>query len=317
LGLPSVTIMIPTYNQARSVGAAVASALAQDYPDLEVLVLDDASSEDTAGSLAPHAADPRLRLSVSPTNLGRLGNYRRGLDEATGAWVMMLDGDDRLVDPGFVSAAMSARAGAGREDVVAVQAGYRRIGDDGVVVKLPLGPSCDDERVVLDGEQYFRHIMRTDSFCHMGTVYDRAAARSLQFYSYEQTSADLESVARLALTGRVVLLNRVAGEWNQHGGNASYAGPPAEILASTKVFRDLVGQAAATGRLDPRHYARGINAYEARLIGHYFRYLLAHRALGPAVSLLARAVAANPAILAHRRLYVPSARALRVRSQAG
>jgi len=53
-----VTIMIPTYNQAEYIGEAIASALAQTYPVLEVLVGDDASTDDTPQIIARFLHDP-------------------------------------------------------------------------------------------------------------------------------------------------------------------------------------------------------------------------------------------------------------------
>ncbi|MFM7844881.1 MAG: glycosyltransferase [Planctomycetota bacterium] len=99
-----VTILIPTYNHERSIGSAIQSALMQDYPALEVVVCDDASTDATDVAARRWSHDPRLRIRRHATNQGRVANYRLGLErEATGTWVLMLDGDDHLVDPTFIT----------------------------------------------------------------------------------------------------------------------------------------------------------------------------------------------------------------------
>jgi succinoglycan biosynthesis protein ExoO len=80
---PLVTVGIPSYESSRFIEAAVRSALAQDFTDLEVLVIDDQSSDDTVALLAA-IDDGRLRVLVNDTNLGAGRNWNRVLEEARG-----------------------------------------------------------------------------------------------------------------------------------------------------------------------------------------------------------------------------------------
>jgi glycosyltransferase involved in cell wall biosynthesis len=103
-----VSILIPTFNQAGYIGQAVKSALQQDWPELEVVVSDDGSSDDTQHVLEKYHDDERVRLSRNAENLGRVGNYRKCLYElANGDWALILDGDDYLIDSSYISKAMS------------------------------------------------------------------------------------------------------------------------------------------------------------------------------------------------------------------
>ena len=89
-----VTIMIPTYNQAGFIRDAIDSALAQNYPELEVIVCDDASSDETYQVVAS-IQDRRLKYIRNPINLGRTNNYKNLLhNHAIGDFVVNLDGDD-------------------------------------------------------------------------------------------------------------------------------------------------------------------------------------------------------------------------------
>jgi glycosyltransferase involved in cell wall biosynthesis len=99
---PRVTIGIPSYQGAAFIGEAVASALGQDLADLEVLVVDDASTDGTLEVLAAFE-DPRLRVLVNERNLGPGANWNRVLAEARGRYVKVMGGDDVLL-PGSISA---------------------------------------------------------------------------------------------------------------------------------------------------------------------------------------------------------------------
>ncbi|MES1937243.1 glycosyltransferase family 2 protein [Salinisphaera hydrothermalis] len=91
---PRVSVVIPTYNSARYLDDAIQSVLAQDYADFELLVVDDASTDDTADHVARYR-DPRVRYLRNDTQRGIAGARNRGIDAARGEFIASLDGDDR------------------------------------------------------------------------------------------------------------------------------------------------------------------------------------------------------------------------------
>jgi len=97
---PLVSICIPTYNRASSVLQAVRSALAQTYLNLEVIVSDDASLDDTC-VLLNRIEDPRLVVRRNARRLGQVANRNRNLQLARGELIKFLDSDDSL-DPSCV-----------------------------------------------------------------------------------------------------------------------------------------------------------------------------------------------------------------------
>lgn len=99
-GDPLVTIGIPTRNRAVLLKDCVASALAQSYRNIEVLVCDNASTDDTAATLGA-IADPRLRVLRNNENIGMLGNYARCVQEASGEYLVLV-ADDNILDPSFL-----------------------------------------------------------------------------------------------------------------------------------------------------------------------------------------------------------------------
>jgi glycosyltransferase involved in cell wall biosynthesis len=89
---PSVSVVIPAYNREHTVGTAIRSVLWQTRPPLEVIVVDDGSSDGTA--LAVEAMhEPRVRL-VRQANGGISAARNTGIREAVGEWVAFQDSDD-------------------------------------------------------------------------------------------------------------------------------------------------------------------------------------------------------------------------------
>lgn len=89
--MPSTSVIIPTYNRAGQIAAAVRSVLAQSEPPDEVIVVDDGSTDDTAAALAPFM--DRIRYVRKP-NGGASSARNLGVLTARGEWIAFLDSDD-------------------------------------------------------------------------------------------------------------------------------------------------------------------------------------------------------------------------------
>ena len=86
-----ISVVIPAYNSARSIPKAIASVIKQSVTPLEIVVVDDGSSDDTkevAGELSP------LVRVISQDNSGPAAARNRGVQEAKGSWIAFLDDDD-------------------------------------------------------------------------------------------------------------------------------------------------------------------------------------------------------------------------------
>lgn len=92
---PDVSIVIAAYNAAGTIGAAIASALAQTDVSLEVIVADDCSADETR-DLVSAMADPRIRLVALANNRGPGGARNAAIEVAKGRWIAVLDADDTM-----------------------------------------------------------------------------------------------------------------------------------------------------------------------------------------------------------------------------
>jgi glycosyltransferase involved in cell wall biosynthesis len=98
---PLVSVIVPSYNSAHFLGRTLESVLQQDFADYELLVLDNASTDDTSAVVARYA-DPRLRSIRHATNLGMVSNINHGIEQARGRLGIVLCADDHW-QPGFLS----------------------------------------------------------------------------------------------------------------------------------------------------------------------------------------------------------------------
>jgi succinoglycan biosynthesis protein ExoO len=107
---PLVSVVMPACNAARTIGEAIRSVLDQSQPDLELIVCDDVSADDTV-RLAQAFDDPRVRVIRNERNLGPGPTRDRAIEASRGEWIAVIDADDVWV-PGRLARLLDA-AGSG------------------------------------------------------------------------------------------------------------------------------------------------------------------------------------------------------------
>lgn len=120
MGVPSASVLIPVYNGEPFLAECLDSVLAQDIPDFEVLIGDDASNDGSAALIERYAQrDSRIRWWKNPRNLGIGGNWNACLRAATGEFVKYLLQDDKLLRPDALRRQMEVLRGDASISLVA------------------------------------------------------------------------------------------------------------------------------------------------------------------------------------------------------
>jgi glycosyltransferase involved in cell wall biosynthesis len=91
--LPLVSICIPTHNSGETLGETMSSIIGQSYPRLEILVVDNDSTDNTI-EVAQCFKDTRVTIHVNPQNIGAEGNFNRCIELANGAYTAIYHADD-------------------------------------------------------------------------------------------------------------------------------------------------------------------------------------------------------------------------------
>jgi glycosyltransferase involved in cell wall biosynthesis len=142
-GRCTVSICVPCYNAGRFVGIAVRSALEQTWQDLEVIVVDDGSTDDSVSSLA-EIRDPRLRV-IQQDNRGQCAAANRALAVANGRYIKFFDADD-VLSRDHVTLQMARLEG--QDDCVAMGEWGRFYGDTPEEATFDVLPHYRDSRSV-------------------------------------------------------------------------------------------------------------------------------------------------------------------------
>jgi glycosyltransferase involved in cell wall biosynthesis len=91
--MPTISVIIPTYNAIKTVLDTIASVQAQSYRDIEILVINDGSTDNLLGCLAPTVKDARVKIYSYP-NGGLSVARNRGIARSTGEYIAFIDADD-------------------------------------------------------------------------------------------------------------------------------------------------------------------------------------------------------------------------------
>jgi glycosyltransferase involved in cell wall biosynthesis len=132
---PQLSIIIPTHNRPHLLPLAVQSALNQTYQNIEVVVVDDASSQTTE---LPE--DSRLQVIRLEQGVGGAGARNVGTQAARGQWVTYLDDDDYLL-PQMAEISLAALEAATADPPVAVISGIQKVDEHGNVLSTRIPPT--------------------------------------------------------------------------------------------------------------------------------------------------------------------------------
>lgn len=211
-GGPRVTVVIPTYGHAHLVEETLDSVFAQTYDDLEIVVVNDGSPDDTAARLRPLVEQGRIRY-LEQENAGQGRARNRGLEEARGAYVAFLDDDD-LWPPDKL--AWQAACLDADPDAVMVYGHHAKLLHDGRLETddpVPSRPSGD-----VRSEFRLRNWLLSPGQTLMRTADVRAIGG---FDERIWGSDDWDLYVRLTRRGRFLFLPRVALHYRVHDANAS------------------------------------------------------------------------------------------------
>lgn len=204
---PTVSLVVPAFNNGSTIAETMRSLLSQTHTALEVVVADHGSTDDTREVLKPFASDRRVRLLTTEPGGGAARNWNRVLSEATGEFVKLVCGDD-LLYPDAVERQLAAF-----QPGVAMVASQRDIVDArGGVVISARGLAGMTGR--WDGRAALRRAVRSGSnpFGEPAFVmFRRASVVEPLWDASKQYLIDLAGYARILLAGDLVGLEGSAG----------------------------------------------------------------------------------------------------------
>jgi glycosyltransferase involved in cell wall biosynthesis len=212
-----VSVCIPTRNHGRFLASAIESALDQPVEDLEVVVHDDASTDETEAVLSGFD-DPRLRAVRHPEPIGIAASRNAILEDARGKYIAWLDSDDRYTDGSLALRLGLLQANPG---VGLVHGAFDLIDDRDR--PLPSWPAVHEEDTLQPGEAAFRELLQSNTITTSTVVARRSVHDSAGPFSEAvgRTSSDWAMWLRMALRADVAYTASVVADYRQHAGSVS------------------------------------------------------------------------------------------------
>lgn len=204
---PLVSIVVPAYNHAAYLKECIESILAQDYPQVELIVLDDGSTDTTPDMLRAYGARFRWESQV---NIGQSATLNKGWSMASGDILCYLSADD-VLRPRAVSEAVDALKS--KSEIVATYSDFDLIDNDSRFVRTVATREFDARDLVMDlvcqpGPGAF---FRREAFLMAGP-----------WNSELRQNPDLDFWLRLCLVGNFLRIPKVLAGFRVHEGSATY-----------------------------------------------------------------------------------------------
>ncbi|TAH05457.1 MAG: glycosyltransferase [Sphingobacteriales bacterium] len=240
MSTPLVSILIPVYNTAAYLTRAIQSILEQQYPSMEIILINDGST-DASETIIQSFQDPRIRYVKNEQNLGLVYTLNKGIDLSAGKYIARMDGDDMCL-PGRITQQVAYLEAHPEVGVLASRVSLINEMDK------PIGNWAADEQNTTP-EQIRGFLPKDNCLAHPSIM---AKAEMLKKYKYrsEQSQAeDYDLWLRMAADG--VVIHKLPDELVQHrivhnSFTRSRQQNVFKKLAKTK-FR-FVGHALSNGR---------------------------------------------------------------------
>lgn len=213
--LPLVSIVITSYNRECTIGKAIESALAQDYPNLEIIISENCSSDNSHIVISKYISDKRIKYYRNQENIGMLNNFKISFNErAAGDYITIVNSDDEFVNSKFISKAVELINKY--NDVVIVKSGV-----------WFHSPSFDIHNVFESYDEFYNPNQFLDRFNFEndfgwgGILLNREILNKMDVFETKIIGIDLLANIEMLLFGNIVIINELSYKLNIHNENAS------------------------------------------------------------------------------------------------
>jgi len=260
---PLISIMIPAHKPI-FFEAALRTALAQTYPNFEIVICDDSGSDEIENTVKFFAPDPKLSYTRHPNPSGIAGNYRHLLQLARGQWGVFLDDDDVLYQPAL--ATLLHAATTQRNIVLSYAACDLADLESGEQRQVCAGTKPE----ILTGSQFWQNLQARPPVT-VSVLFDLKVARQARIFEDSQNikSGDWESWLRIACHGNVAYTPAVTGCHRRH--TQSYSQIPDLMMdVNNAVFIDrAIEYATKTGTIPPQV----LKPWRRKMLAWYFTWI--------------------------------------------
>lgn len=212
---PLVTIIITSYNRAYFIESTIESALAQDYANLEILISDDYSTDNTDIVIGKYISDKRIKYFRNENNIGMTANFKLATERANGKFISYLSCDDYLINNYYISESISL---INKYDNVLLVMSMNKTLNMGTQ-KIVTGGGFNKE--FYKGKELFLQFPHIKTFSWAGALMHRETLLSLHPFEKRFTSIDVMCNLKFMLLGNMAFLNKPSYMLRIHDDNAT------------------------------------------------------------------------------------------------
>ena len=213
---PKVSVCMPNYNYGRFIGQAIQSVLDQTFTDFEIIIVDDASTDNSV-SVIKNFSDERIKFYQNEKNIGRVKNINKCLSLASGEYVTLLPSDDIYLP---TSLEKSVEILDSNPEVGLAYSSGGTIDEDGVVIREHHPFSQD---YIINGEEEFKRLIFANHISVLTAMVRRECYTTLGVFNEAVTGgADWEMWLRISLNNYdIAFITEVLAYNRKHSGNVS------------------------------------------------------------------------------------------------
>ena len=273
---PPVTVLIPAYNAARTIERALASVWRQDYPEMQVIVIDDGSSDDTVARVEKMRGRG-LRLIRLTQNRGVSAATNAGIGEAKGDYIAFLDADDEWLNDKLSKQLPIIES---HPEMSFISCGVQFVDPQGRVLR-----SCGIDLPPHSAREFWRALLVRTYIAKPAVVARRI--KLLEVGGFDETLAvgeDQDMWIKLALAGEVGFVTEILVRVHESSDSLTKRYGAREDEFGLPMIRDHLSQLA------PRLSRREIRQIMGERYGAMGRNIYAHGTYGRGAALVLRAV---------------------------
>ncbi|MGG9960055.1 glycosyltransferase family 2 protein [Ferruginibacter sp. SUN106] len=215
---PLVSVIITSYNRGNFIDKAIQSSLNQDYANIEIIVSDNCSTDNTPSVLEKYKEDKRVKYYVNDTNIGMIPNFKLATERTSGKYITYLSSDDYFCNDKFISLAVDLINK--HLNIVLVAAKNATLFEDlNEVVEDATADIFQHE--FMKGSDLFQQFPKCFAPGWGAVLMDREKLMATRVFESKAQSLDYEANLKIMLQGNVAFIKQPSYVWRKHSSQAS------------------------------------------------------------------------------------------------
>lgn len=260
---PKISIIITSYNRSNYISQAIESTLKQDYQNIEIIIIDNSSTDNSDEVISRHVSDSRVRYIKNSTNIGAVPNIIKAIRLSSGEYFTHVSADDYLIDDSFISKGVDIINKY--PNISLVSAKFTCL--DEVTKKYFITKETPEDFFnngeYVSGKDVFLQYKNSIPLIMGACIMNKEKLMPFLNQKAAPVNYDAQIIMQLLLLGDVGLINNEAYVFRIHKTNLSAIHQPASIYIDNYAFIEA-----------PYELALKLNSFSSKIINNWHKTIL-------------------------------------------